>query len=307
MSALSVSFAPRAVLRSEFPFEWCGLGAVLLLDVLWSPLVGLHIGLVWRDGIVLAGAATVMLALRGLAIRRGGLMAEYLALTVAATAVFGVLSYLCCMHAAPLADSVFQRVDVALGFDWLHWFGVVHAYPPAALALRFCYDSLVYQGLYFGLLLALLDRKPALSEMFWLVFVAGFFTSAGAFLWPALGPFRQFGMDSHGDFIPVIEHLRSGRELTFALHSMTGVVSFPSFHTTMALAYAYGFRHTGAIGVAVAALNCGMLCAIPVFGGHYLTDMFAGAAVMLASLGIVRAWPRLVRALRAAPADAAPG
>ncbi len=30
---------------------------------------------------------------------------------------------------------------------------------------------------------------------------------------------------------------------------MTGVVSFPSFHTTMALAYVYGFRRTGAIGV----------------------------------------------------------
>jgi len=300
MSALSVSFAPRAILRSDFPAEWLGLGAILMLDALWSPLVGLHIGLVWRDGIVLAGAILAMLALRAFAVRRGGLMTEYFALTVAATVVFGVLSYLCTIHAAPLADLAFQKTDAAFGFDWLYWYGVVHAHPLAASALRFCYDSLVYQGLYFGLLLALLDRKSALKEMFWLVFVAGLLTSAGAFLWPALGPFRQFGMDSHGDYIPVIEHLRSGRDLDFALHGMTGVVSFPSFHTTMALAYAYGFRRTGAIGVAIAALNCGMLFAIPFFGGHYLTDMIAGAGVMLASLGIVKVWPVLVRALRPA-------
>ena len=36
------------------------------------------------------------------------------------------------------------------------------------------------------------------------------------------------------------------------------------------------------------ALNCVMLCAIPWYGGHYLTDMIAGGAVMVISLAIVR-------------------
>jgi hypothetical protein len=34
-----------------------------------------------------------------------------------------------------------------------------------------------------------------------------------------------------------------------------------------------------------------MLAAIPYFGGHYLVDMIAGAAVMLVSLACVKVWP----------------
>jgi hypothetical protein len=298
MSALSLSFAPRAALRSEFVPEWCGLAAILLIDLIWMPVAGLHIGVTWHDGAVVALALMAMMVLRALAIRSGGLMAEYFAITAMAATVFGVLSYLCTAHAAPLTDAAFQKLDAALGFDWLYLFQALHAHSTAVTVFRFCYDSLIYQGLYFGLLLALLDRKPALKEMFWLVFVAGLFTSAGAFLWPALGPFHQFGLDKYGDYIPVIEHLRSGRDLNFPLNGMTGVVSFPSFHTTMALAYIYGFRRTGAIGAIVALLNCGMLLAIPFFGGHYLTDMIAGAGVMLASLGIVKAAPFLLHKAR---------
>jgi membrane-associated phospholipid phosphatase len=145
---------------------------------------------------------------------------------------------------------------------------------------------MVCQGLYFGLLMALMERRQDLRQMFWLVFVTGLFTSAGALLLPALGPFHYFHVNSADSFIPEMERLKSGN-LNFALSRMTGVVSFPSFHTSMALAYIWGFRRTGAIGWAVAALNLAMLCAIPWFGGHYLIDMIAGAAVMLTALAIV--------------------
>jgi membrane-associated phospholipid phosphatase len=137
--------------------------------------------------------------------------------------------------------------------------------------------------------------------MFWLVAVAGVFTCSGAALFPAFGPFKTFGIDS--EFLPVMEQLRSGN-LHFALSKLTGVVSFPSFHTTMALLYIYGFRRAGAIGWMMAALNVAMMPAIPFFGGHYLVDMLAGGAVALASLGIVRVWPALSSALVLGAADA---
>jgi len=65
-------------------------------------------------------------------------------------------------------------------------------------------------------------------------------------------------------------------------------VTFPSFHTAMALTYIWGFRNTGPIGWGATLLNIVMLCAIPWIGGHYLVDMIAGAAVMLVSLAIVK-------------------
>jgi hypothetical protein len=289
------TFALGRLKKTDFAAEWCGIGAILVLDAVLAAAIGFRFVFAWRDGLLLGLALCVMLALRGFAVRRGALMAEYFGLTAGATVAFGILSYICMAHgAAPLADGMLQRIDSALGFDWLYWYGVVFAHRWVTLSLQFVYNSLVYQGLYFGLLLALLDRRAQLREMFWLVFVAGLFTSAGAYLWPALGPFKEFGLESHGDFLGPMAHLRSGHNLTFALHEMTGVVSFPSFHTTMALAYIYGFRRTGPIGVLIAILNIGMLFTIPFFGGHYLADMIAGALVAVMSLAIVKAGQSLL-------------
>jgi membrane-associated phospholipid phosphatase len=164
-----------------------------------------------------------------------------------------------------------------------------HALP--AKILEIAYDSLVYQGLYFGVLFGVMGRRRELREMFWLVGVSGLFTCAGAALFPALGPFKAFGVKA--EFLPVMEQLR-GANLHFALSNLTGVVSFPSFHTTMAVLYMYGFRRTGAIGWMIAVLNVVMIAAIPFFGGHYLVDMFAGGAVALVSVAIVKAWPTIV-------------
>jgi hypothetical protein len=161
-------------------------------------------------------------------------------------------------------------------------------HPASAKVLQIAYNSLVYQGLYFGVLFGIIGKRQNLQEMFWLVVIAGAFTSAGAALFPALGPFKAFGIKA--EFLPVMEQLRSG-DLHFALANLTGVVSFPSFHTTMALLYIYGFSRAGAIGWAAAILNIVMLPAIPFFGGHYLVDMFAGAVVAAVSVAIVRAWP----------------
>jgi len=139
-------------------------------------------------------------------------------------------------------------------------------------------------------LFSLLDRKEHLREMFWLVLITGLLTSAGVILFPALGPYNTFHAGPPDSFVPVMKHIKSGKDLNFALNQMTGVVSFPSFHTAMALSYIWGFRRTGALGWAIAALNLTMLLAIPYFGGHYLVDMIAGAGVMVVSLVLTRLW-----------------
>jgi hypothetical protein len=107
--------------------------------------------------------------------------------------------------------------------------------------------------------MSLMDRRRDMRAMFWLVLLAGFLTSAGAALFPALGPYKTFDVAPPGSFIPEMEHIKSGKNLSFALAHMTGVVSFPSFHTAMALAYSWGFRRTGLIGWAIAAINLAML------------------------------------------------
>jgi hypothetical protein len=249
---------------------------------------------------VIGGAMGLMILLRWFW-PRGGMMAEYFSLTAAASVVFAVLSYLCLASSGAMADVPLLAADRALGFDWMAGYLFVKAHPAIASVLQFAYGSMIYQALYFCVLFSLMDKKQPLREMFWLVLVTGLLTSAGAMLFPALGPYNTFHAGPLDGFVPVMQHLKTGKDLTFALGHLTGVVNFPSFHTAMALAYIWGFRRTGPIGWAITALNLVMLCAIPYFGGHYLVDMIAGAGVMLLSLVLTRLWFTGLAGLRYQP------
>ncbi len=295
-------------LTSDFVPEWCALGALALLDAAWAAHIHLDFVVAPRDFLILALALSVTFALRGFALRRGGLTAEYFALTLAASTAICALSYLCLASAGPLVDSRLMAMDQAVGFDWLAGYRFVQAHPALAALLGLAYDSLVYQGLYFCLLLGLMNARQQLRDMFWLFLITGILACAGAVLFPALGPSNFYNIQTDNGFVPVMQHLLSGRDLHFALSGMTGVVSFPSFHTAMALTYCWAFRKTGIISAAITALNIIMLCAVPFFGGHYLVDMVAGAAAMLLALAILKAAPLLIRkpiAASASPESAA--
>lgn len=274
----------------RFAPEWAAVAALLLIDGVWALLAGFSFALSWPSLALVILPIALALGLRIWdTSERGALIAEYFALTTLATIAFGVLSYLCCATNFPLADDALQNLDRALGFDWLYWFNTLQTYPLIHGVLKFAYGSLVYQALYFAVLFGLMGKKRALREMFWIVFVAGVLTAAESIMLPALGTFKTFGMEELGPYLPVMEHLRSQSDLHFALNDMTGVVSFPSFHTAMALVYCYGFRRTGPIGYAIVAINILMLLAIPFFGGHYLVDMIGGAFVAAAAIAITRA------------------
>jgi membrane-associated phospholipid phosphatase len=289
---------PRQIFRSDFAPEWAGTAIIFALCAAWAVAIGFQLDVTWRDGLIVAPAMAAVFAVRAFGSRKFGLIGEYFALTVAATAAFGLFSYLSMTTGRPLVDVELNAADHALGFDWLASFHWLEAHHAVSVTLQFVYNTLIYQGLYFGVLLGLMEKKAGLKEMFWIVFVAGLFTSAGAALFPAFGPYLTYGEQSHGIFLPDMLRLHAGRDLHFALTNLTGVVSFPSFHTTMALIYSYGFRRTGPIGWAIAALNVAMLVSIPFFGGHYLVDMIAGAAVGLASIAVIRFAPRVIAALR---------
>ena len=277
--------------QSDFRAEWLGVALIAVLAVVLSAFTRFHLIVTWRDGLQIAAALGVMLALKLASVRRGGMMAEYFAVTAAAASVLGVLSYLCLAMSGPLIDDKFLAADRALRFDWLAGYHVLLAHRMPFVLLKAAYNSMIYQNLYFCVLMSLMARKQRLREVFWLIFIAGFLACMGAAFFPALGPYKSLGVLPPHSFLPEMEHLKSGRNLVFALGSMTGVVSFPSFHAAMALINIWGFRRTGIIGWAAAALNVMMLCATPWFGGHYLVDVFAGAATVLIALCIVRSAP----------------
>jgi hypothetical protein len=273
--------------------EWLALGAIAVLDLALARHIGFHVIWRWRDilpGFALIGAS---LAARRLAYPRTGLILEYAALNGIFITVMFVLTYLSLAMSGPLMDTQFLAIDRAMGFDWLKGYRFFTAHPHAAMLLQLLYRSPGIQALYFSVLFALLNDRARLRQVFWLFLLALLLTCAGAWLFPAYGPFKTFGLESHGAFLPDMEHLRSDHNLVFAMGHMTGVICFPSFHTVLALGYIYAFRRTGLIGALIAAANIVMLAAIPFVGGHYLIDMIAGAGVAFFCMAGVEWGPML--------------
>jgi hypothetical protein len=190
-------------------------------------------------------------------------------------------------------DRQLLAIDHAIGFDWLAGWRFFVAHPWLMTAMRWLYNSLTYQALYMCLLLGLMTRVMALREVFWIIFLSAIVTNLFAIMLPAYGPFEIFHLSSHGSFLPDMKHLKSGGVMDFKLSELTGVICFPSFHTVMALGYAYSLRRTGIIGYTLATANVIMLIGVPFLGGHYVIDMIAGAAVFaVTTLGVRHALSR---------------
>jgi hypothetical protein len=292
----------KDIFRSDFVPEWCAIAVVALLDMAWAGTAHFTFAATRNDFLMLGTALAVMAALRLSRNPRGGMISEYFALTLAGSTAICVLSYLCLASGGVLADARLMAIDRTLGFDWLAGYRFVHDRPLLTRLLGLAYASLMLQGLYFCLLHGLMRDKQRLREMFWLFLACGALACLGAALAPALGPSRLYDIQTHDGFMPEMLRLLVG-EKHFALATMKGVVSFPSFHTSMALTYVWAFRKCGPIAWGIGALNAVMLCSVPFFGGHYLVDMIAGAAAMLLALALVKTAPVLWQKLSAASAS----
>jgi len=279
--------SPSKLLTFEFTPEWLALLAVALIEIIWIQATGFRLHASWDDTQVLSAVLAIMVGLRLFAYRRGSLMAEYLALTLCMAIVFKIFSYLCMAASGPLVDRQLLALDHAIGFDWLAGWHFFIAHPWLMTVMRWLYNSLTYQALYMCLLLGLMTRVTALREVFWIIFLSAIVTNLFAVILPAYGPFEIFHLSSHGSFLPDMKHLKSGGVMDFKLSELTGVICFPSFHTVMALGYAYSLRRTGIIGYTLTTANIIMLIGVPFLGGHYVIDMIAGGAVFaVATLGV---------------------
>src|SRR3546814_4330604 len=85
-------------------------------------------------------------------------------------------------------------------------------------------------------------------------------------------------------WLDTFERLRSGALRTLGSESLTGIITFPSFHAAAAVLLGWGFASFGRLGWPLVALNALMFVSAIVGGGHYLVDLIAGAAVALIGL-----------------------
>ena len=101
------------------------------------------------------------------------------------------------------------------------------------------------------------------------------------------------------DFIGTMKGARDGTLTTLGGDSLTGIITFPSFHAAGAVILAWGWRGMRGLAWPGLILNLLMILSALIGGGHYLVDLVAGAAVAAASIRLAGAIQRRLAGAKA--------
>ena len=201
--------------------------------------------------------------------------------------------------AFPLQDHLFASIDGFFQLDWLATVAFLNGSSLLIKVLHASYHYTIFGMIYALVFLNVVRRPERVLEFFWGVVLTCLIVGVVAALLPAVGAYPYYGpaQDARsaiaadagvwhlGDF----EALRNRTFVQFELHKAEGLVTFPSFHTAMALLIPLAMRGYGSVTVAawVFALVV-VLSTIPI-GGHHFVDVAAGAALTFLTLaGLAR-------------------
>ncbi len=257
------------------------VASLALVTVLWNA----HAGLTW-EGPSLAALALgtcPMLAVAGYAYARGAASLAAFAFFAYIYMVYPLLgvrlSYLVTTLDFPLIDRHLAGFDASIGFDWQAYANLIQRNGFISSTILTAYMSPIIQAIASAAIFSYLRMTGRQFEMLFTLALALFIVVAIYAVLPAVGPQSQLGRTLA--FEQNIRALRSGGTGPFPYF---GIVSFPSYHTVMAIVFTYSHRGIKATFWPVAALNGLMLFGIPVFGDHYAADMVAGSLVALTSI-----------------------
>ncbi|TBD78484.1 phosphatase PAP2 family protein [Rhizobium ruizarguesonis] len=221
-----------------------------------------------------------------------------LAIFTALGCAAGIFSYLASATAAPLIDGHLAAIDAALGFHWPSFLEKANGTPVLATALVIAYHSFGPQIVGLTLVYSAVHRVDRLLEFLALLAVSSAFTAALMALFPTAGAYAYFqpaseafeaftakaGMWHYADLLK----LRSGEPFNLLVWEAQGLVTFPSYHTVVAIMIVYSLRRVPHVVGPAAFLNAALIVGTMPEGGHYLTDVIAGGMVAVVSILVIR-------------------
>lgn len=282
---------------------WQALALWLAVNALWLYQSGVR--LVWGEAavflIIFALCAALSLVYRY--VRRDDriwLLGNCTNQLLLATGVGGVFSYLTARANFPLIDEKMIAIDRLFGFDWLRWIHTLETMPEVASILSFAYRATGPQLILFCAILFLCKQGEQLQRFIIAFITAAFITIILAMIFPAVGGYVHYNIDPDTlRSIPAAARLHEApllgmrdRTLTELGFPLLGIVTFPSFHTTLALLLifaAYPVRWLFWLSLPVNVLT---VLSTPYDGGHYLSDVAGGVVVaLIAVLSALRLAP----------------
>lgn len=203
-------------------------------------------------------------------------MAFYIALWIAFPLIGVRLTYLGAVLAFPLQDSTFAAADAALGFDWASWSRAIAQKDFLYWSTRVAYATSYWQPFVIVLILALFGRREDNARLMIAMVISLLITMIPHTFWPSVGPAPSHGLENRWN--DVVMTLRAGHPENLPY---VGIITFPSFHATMATLFTLAYRNVPAAMIAAGIVNFLMLLSIPYPGGHYFLDVPAGILIAL--------------------------
>lgn len=215
---------------------------------------------------------------------------------IAFTAVFALLSYFSASLNLPLRDAQFAAIDKAMGFDWVALLTWTNEHPTIGWTLTLAYMSSIPQLIVVTLILCFTMRTEDVKDytaLFaitgtFVIFAAAIFPAAGAYIYHAPDPslFSNLNPDAGVWHYEHLLALRDGTLRHIDISLIEGLVTFPSFHTALAIITAWAVRNVKYVFPVAAVLNALVIWSTLSEGGHYLIDVIAGAGIAVASIAI---------------------
>lgn len=297
--------APRKTrLADQSPIEQATLPIYRLLGAMAVVALALAalLGFAWDRHdlpVMLAVLATLIgtaWALRWRGLEALAALIEGCSLVLAASMATACLSVLFATSALPYQDALLIRIDSWLlpGFSWRDMFQALHRQDMLVALMSRIYASLLWQPFLLVALLTLTGRERDSWRFVrgWIIALA---ISVALFpLVPAVSPYPFYHIP-HSD-IPamsveigwhqaeVLEPIRQGITRLLSPATMTGIISYPSFHAAGSVLLFWGFRRVPVLGVPFMIADVAMALTAPLIGSHYFIDVVAGVAVAVVAI-----------------------
>jgi membrane-associated phospholipid phosphatase len=227
------------------------------------------------------------------------------------------LSYMVAARGGAMWDRQLTLWDHAVGLDWLGWMHWVNAHPLFALTINLAYRTLIPQMIALILILGLCGRLAALRIVMQAAMIAGLAIILLSGLLPSAGTYSYYALNA-ADFpnlhpaaaflhMADLTGLRDGTLRLLTLDRMEGIITFPSYHGALAVIFCWGFSRASIAPVRWAGITIALLTLIatPVDGGHYFSDVIAGALIAAISLAVAHRTIHMTVRLRPARAASA--
>lgn len=305
-----------------FHLNWLpilGMGTLLALGL---PATGLSLEPV-AYGVTLAIAAALLAIVYGHRTVKGDLADPKLLFSfgtigqiILICAIVGPLSYVAAKLNWPLADQALLAIDRTLGLDPEPIARYVNDHPWLASCLARAYGLIKFPLLGVPVVLALTARYVRLQLFMLAMSLALAVTITISAVVPAIGTY--YALHLPAAHVPEINTavyagqlrdmlaLRDGSLHQLQLYSLSGIVSFPSFHAASAVLYMWALWPVRWLGGIAAALNLLMIAATPVIGAHYIIDVAAGVGLAAASIFAAKFYFDRSRAPHGSAAPASP-